>query len=150
MYGLGWGSSRLKKADRGQIRIIEAFLAVLIIFSAFAVSADLTGSRSATKSESLASIGLHSLMKLDQDGRLGMYITDGDFTALREALDLILPAGICFNLTVYDEQMQRLNTDVITNGGFNSQEVAFVEYICASQSATLRCYVIHVNLGMAT
>lgn len=88
-------------------------------------------------------------MKLDEDGSLGGYIINQDFTALRESLGLVLPAGVCFNLTVYDEQMQQVNTDVITNGGFSSQDVAFAEYVCASQNATFHCYVIHLFLAVA-
>jgi hypothetical protein len=140
----------LKKANQGQIRIIEAFFATLIIFSAFAVSADLKEFRNAVKSEDLAYIGLHSLMKLDQDGSLGKYLSSGNFKALQEALDLVLPAGTCFNVTVYDEQMHQVNTEAITNGSFNSQEVVFVEYVCAVQSLTFHCYTIHLNLAMTT
>jgi hypothetical protein len=68
---------------------------------------------------------------------------------LREALKLVLPAGVCFNLTVYNEQIQQINTEIIANGGFNNQEVAFIEYLCASQGSMLRCYIIHMYLAVA-
>jgi hypothetical protein len=35
----------MKAANKGQIRIIEAFFAMLVVFSAFAVSANLTITR---------------------------------------------------------------------------------------------------------
>jgi len=140
----------MKSQNKGQIRIIEAFLAVLIIFSSFAVSANLTVTQNTTKHDDLASVGLQALMKLDSDGSLGGYIDDGNWTALRAALNLVLSAGVCFNLTVYNEQMQQVNTAVISNGGFSSQEISFVEYVCASRGVVFRCYIIHLQLAVAT
>ena len=139
----------MKNENRGQIRIIEAFLAVLIIFSSFAISANLTVTQTVTNHDNLASTGLLALVKLDSDGSLGKYIEDRDWAALRDALNLILPAGIAFNLTVYDGQMQQVNTDVISNCGFSSEDIAFVEYVCASQGSNFHCYMIHLYLAVA-
>lgn len=139
----------MKGKNRGQIRIIEAFLAVLIIFSSFAVSANLTITQNATKRDDLASVGLQALMALDSDGSLGEYILNGNWTALRNSLNLALPVGVSFNLTVYDSQMQQVNTVVISNSAFGSQEIAFVEYVCASRHPIFRCYIIHLYLAVA-
>ncbi|MDH7478209.1 MAG: hypothetical protein QHH17_07505 [Candidatus Bathyarchaeota archaeon] len=138
----------MKAHNKGQIRIVEAFLCVLIIFSAFTISANLTITQNGTKNDDLRTVGLQALIMLDSDGSLGKYIEEGNWTSLREALSLLLPAGVCFNLTVYDDQMQRLNTDVISNGSFGSQQIAFVEYVCASQNAVFRCYIIHLLLAV--
>lgn len=140
----------MKAHNKGQIRIVEAFLSVLIIFSAFTISANLTITRNGTKNDDLANVGLQALMVLDSDGSLGKYIEDGNWNGLREAFSLLLPTGVCFNLTVYDDQMQQVNTDVISNGGFGSQQITFVEYVCASQDAVFRCYIIHLLLAVAT
>lgn len=140
----------MKDQNKGQIRIIEAFLAALIIFSSFAVSANLTVTQNKTKRNNLALIGLQTLIKLDSGGSLSRYIDDGSWTALQHALNLALPAGVSFNLTVYDEQMQQVNTAVISNGAFSSQDVAFVEYVCASRSLIFHCYIIHLYLTVAT
>ena len=139
----------MRNQNKGQIRIIEAFLAVLIIFSSFAVSANLTVSRNVTKSNNLASVGLQALLNLDLDESLGKYIDDGDWSSLRDALNLALPAGISFNLTVYDTQMQQVNNAAISNGAFSSQEIAFVEYVCASRCLVFRCYKLHLYLAVA-
>jgi hypothetical protein len=140
----------MKNGDRGQIRIIEAFLAVLVIFSAFAVSTNLTMMQSTTRNDDLASVGFQALMKLDSDGSLGKYVTDGNWTLLRDALGTVLPAGVCFNLTVYNDQMQQANNETISNGGFSSQQVAFVEYLCTTQDTDFQCYILHLNLAVAT
>ena len=136
--------------NRGQIRIIEAFLAVFIIFSSLAVSANLTVTQNKTKRDDLASVGLQALMKLDSDGSLGNYIHCGAWASLRDALNIILPSGVSFNLTVHNKQMQQVNNAVISNGAFNSQEITFVEYICASQGSIFHCYIIHLYLAVAT
>lgn len=139
----------MNRQNKGQIRIIEAFLAVLIVFSSFAVFASLTATRNITKHDDLTTVGLQALLKLDSDGTLGKFIDDGNWSLLRDILNLVLPAGLSFNLTVYDDQMQQVNTDTISNGAFNSQDIAFVEYVCVSQNPVFHCYKIHLCLAVA-
>jgi len=138
----------MNNQNKGQIRIIEAFLAVLIIFSSLAVSANLTVTQNETKSGSLTSVGLQVLTRLDSSGSLGKQIDHRNWTALRDSLTILLPAGISFNLTVYNEQMQQVNDAIISNGAFHSQEIAFVEYVCATQGSTFHCYIIHLHLAV--
>lgn len=140
----------MKSQNKGQIRIIEAFLAVLVIFSSFAVSSNLTMTQRSGRSENLVSIGFGTLAKLDSDGSLGSHIRNRNWTALRSAVDIVLPAGICFNLTVYDEQMQQVNNATISNGAFSSQQIAFVEYLCATRESDFRCYILHLHLAVAS
>jgi len=138
----------VKNQKRGQIRIIEAFLAVLIVFSSLAISASLTTERKTTESSDLASIGLQALMKLDSDGSLSDYIETGNWSGLRETLNLLLPEGVSFNLTVYDGDMQQINNEAITNGNLDSQEVASVKYVCVSQNPNFKYYVIYLRLAV--
>ena len=139
----------MRRENRGQIRITEAFLAVIIIFSSFTISANLTMTQNATRRDDLAAVGFQSLMKLDSDGSLNKYIDSRNWTELREAVNLVLPAGLSFNLTVYDEQMQQINADVISNGEFGSQDIAFVEYVCSSRNTNFHCYLLHLRLAVA-
>ncbi len=139
----------MRSQNTGQIRIIEAFLAVLIIFTSFTIASNLTVRPNIKKSEDLASIGFQALIKLDSDGTLGKLIDHKNWTAIRDAFDIVLPTGICFNLTVYDDEMHQINDSVISNGSFSSQEIAFVEYVCASQSTVFRCYIVCLQLAVA-
>ena len=139
----------MRAANRGQIRIIEAFFAMLIVFSAFAVSTNLSITRNSVNHADLESVGLSSLIKLDQEGALSYNLDQRNFSSIREALNLVLPTGVLFNLSVYDRNLQLLNEQAITNGGFSSEEVVSVEYLCASQDAVYRCYIIHLQLAMA-
>jgi len=138
----------MRNENAGQIRIIEAVFAVFVIFSAFAVTANLPAAQNTSRTNDLSSVGLQVLVKLDSDGSLGRNLDQENWTVLRESLNLALPAGISFNMTAYDEQMHEVNTAVISNGGFGSQEVSFTEYICASRGLTLKCYVIHLCLAV--
>jgi hypothetical protein len=97
---------------------------------------------------SLSEVGFQALLKLDSDGRLSKYIVEEDWTGLRDTLNLVLPTGAAFNLTVYNRQMQQINTEIVSNGNIGSQNVAFTEYICASQSLTFQCYIIHLYLAV--
>ena len=138
----------MKNQKRGQIRIIEAFLAVLIVFSSLAISTSLTTERKTTESSDLASIGLQVLMKLDSDGSLSDYIESRNWSGLRETLSLLLPEGVSFNLTVYDGDMQQINNEATTNRNLDSQEVASVKYVCVSQNPNFKYYVIYLHLAV--
>ncbi|MEM3694922.1 MAG: hypothetical protein QXJ11_03065 [Candidatus Bathyarchaeia archaeon] len=138
----------MRRANKGQIRIIEAFLAVIIVFSAFAVSGNLPQNQKVTRKEDLVSVGLNALLQLDSDGFLGRCIDNAEWSRLREALGLLLPSGVAFNLTVYNGTMQKVNSETIANSGLNSQKTTFVEYICASQNVTFHCYILHLYLAV--
>lgn len=140
----------MKGKNSGVVRVIEAFLAIFIIFSSLTISASLTVTQKDSSNDELATVGLQALSKLDSDGSLGTYIGNEDWTGLRNALNLVLPVGVSFNLTVYNEQMQQVNAVVISNGNFGSQNVAFIEYVCAAQSSSFHCYIIHLHLAVVT
>lgn len=140
----------MRNGNAGQIRIIEAVFAVFVIYSAFAVTANLPISQSNSRNDNLASLGLQTLTELDSDGSLGKYIDQGNWTALQEDLSLALPTGVSFNLTIYDERMCEINTAVIGNGSFGNQEMAFTEYVCTSRSPAFRCYLIRLYLAVTT
>ena len=139
----------MKGQNKGQIRIIEAFLAVLIIFSSLAISANITARQNASGSDDLAYVGLQVLLKLDYDGSLSRYLDNRDWNGLRDCLNLLLPTGVSFNLTVYDGEMRQVNDEVVSNGVFSSPEIAFVKYVCVSQNQSFRCYVVYLYLAVA-
>lgn len=132
---------------RGQIRIVEAFLAVLVIFSAFAVSANYTVPQASSAHDDLSDTGVRVLAALDRVGDLGRLIDDANCTGLRETLSLLLPPAVSFNMTVYDSQMRPVNTEIISNGGFGSQTIVYAEYVCASTKLSFHIYVIHLWLA---
>ena len=136
--------------NRGQIRIIEAFLAALILFSSLAISANMSVTMNNSDQENMSSVGLQALIALDSDGSLGRYVDAKDWSTLRETVDLALQTGITFNLTVYDSGMQQINDEIISNGGFSSDDLGFVEYVCVGYEGSFSCYIIHLYLAVAS
>jgi hypothetical protein len=133
--------------QKGQIRIIESFLAIAVIFSAVLVSVTFPSSLDFSKQKTLASLGMEALIKLDTDGTLGNLILQRDWTGLKTALDIHLPVGVSFNLTVFDEEGNAVNTEVVQNSNLLGQEVVSVNYICATTSPAVEFFAIRLLLA---
>ena len=135
------------KNNRGQIRVIEAFLSAVIIFSAFAICSALPPPSNGGNQKTLAAQGMQALVQLDGDGTLGKMIEQYNWTALSDSLQLLLPIGISYNLTVYDKHMQQINRVPISNGNLVGNVVA-VEYLCASQNLQYHSYRLRLQLAV--
>lgn len=133
--------------NRGQINIIEAFLAIAIIFSAVVISSVIfPSSPDLMKPKSLADFGQEALIKLDTNGELGKLIAYGNWTAIKQSLDILLPIDVSFNLAVYDEDLNKLNSQAIQNANLG-HEVVLVDYVCASQNTTVQFFILRLQLG---
>jgi len=137
----------MARRNKGQIRVLEAFLSAFIIFSALAISSALSPPSHVDDQQTLATQGMQTLIQLDSDGTLGNMISQGNWTALSSALQLLLPLGISYNLTVYDGNMHQINSTPITNGNLVGN-VAAVEYLCASQSLKYHSYTLRLQLAV--
>ncbi len=134
--------------SKGQINIIEAFLAITIIFSALAISSvTFPSSPDLMKAKSLADFGEEALIKLDLDGELGKLISNGNWTVIKQSLDILLPIGVSFNLTVYDEDLNKINSQVMQNANLLGHEAVLVQYACASQSTNVQFFILRLQLG---
>ena len=72
---------KIQKCRKGQIRILEAFFAALLIFSAlFLIPAPST--MDDEHLDSLRKIGINALLQLDSDGSLSRLIENGDWLSL--------------------------------------------------------------------
>jgi len=133
---------------KGQIRIIEAFLAIAVIFSALIfTTVTFPSSPNLTKQKSLASLGMQALIKLDVNGTLGKLIAQENWTAIKQSLDISLPIGVSFNLTIYDENLSQINSQVIQNTNLLGRETVSVQYICAGQSQNIQFFVLRLQLA---
>jgi len=134
--------------SKGQINIIEAFLAITIIFSALAISSvTFPSSPDLMKAKSLADFGEEALIQLDLDGELGKLIANGNWTVIKQSLDILLPIGVSFNLTVYDEDLNKINSQVMQNANLLGHEAVLVQYACASQSTNVQFFILRLQLG---
>ncbi|MFB0567629.1 MAG: hypothetical protein ACETVM_03490 [Candidatus Bathyarchaeia archaeon] len=133
---------------KGQIRIIEAFLAIAVIFSALIfTTVTFPSSPNLAKQKSLASVGMQALIKLDLNGTLGKLIAQENWTDIKQSLDISLPIGVSFNLTIYDENLSPINSQVIQNTNLLGRETVSVQYICASQSQNIQFFVLRLQLA---
>ena len=139
---------RIQKCRKGQIRILEAFFAALLIFSSlFLISAPSTTNND--ESNSLYTVGINALLQIDSDGSLSKLIKNKDWDALRDILRQMLPSGLWFNLTILDGQGNQLNDVVISNGGQVSDTIVSVEYLCAASNPSYSIYILHLQLARA-
>jgi hypothetical protein len=132
---------------KGQIRMIEAFLAVLVILSASVFSITLSPTASSDDEKLLAALGMQVLMELDNNGTLGKFIDERNWTAVRESLEILLPVGVSYNVTIYDDAMSQISDSTISNG-LKGQKIVSVEYLCASQSSEVSFYLVRLQLAL--
>jgi len=131
--------------SRGQIRVLESILAVTIIFSALL----LTNFRYEAYDEGLDDlyyIGLNALSELDKHGELGYLIEKGMWSDLSKRIQLLLPFGIFYNITVYDENGQRIHASPIIVNSVMGRNVVSIEYLVVSRE-NRHFYVIKLQLA---
>jgi hypothetical protein len=134
---------------RGQIRLIEAFFASLLILSTLALVPS-RGGVEKTHYSTLQSVGEQALVSLDSNGMLSTLIEDSDWTTLRDCAQSLLPVSLWFNLTVFDENMSVLNDVAVSNGGSVSEEIVAVNYVCAASGGNYAVYIVRLQLAEAS
>jgi hypothetical protein len=135
--------------NKGQMRTIEAFLAILLMFSAFALTTLVTPAATSTNNNDLATVGTQALISMDNNGELGKLIDERNWAAIADVLNVLLPVGMSYNLTVYDENLQPLNNVTISNGIISDQNMVSVQYPCVSQSPQGNLYLLRLQLATA-
>jgi hypothetical protein len=137
----------LRKDNRGQVRIIEAFLSSMLILACLTLIPAQT-TNTTTSDSVLLSKAQNAMLSLDSDGHLGSLIDSHDWTTLKECLDSAMPLTLWYNLTVYDANNACLNDYAICSSGAVSNEVVSYTYICASPSSTYAIYVLQLQLAV--
>ena len=133
--------------QKGEIRIIEAFLAVAVMFVALLIPITWPSSPDLTQSKDLANIGTQALITLDINGTLGNLIAQKNWTSIKQSLDILLPLGVSFNLTIYDENLRTVNDQTIQNSNLLGSEVVSVQYACASQNLDVKTYILRMQMA---
>jgi len=129
---------------RGQMRVIEAIMAILIVVVAV-VFVDLfavTPVSPRYESGELEKVGFNVLRDLDEEGLLARFVCNASSVAwanLTSALAASLPTDVYFNLTVYDLTGVVVNSQSISYGASrvfsDSAYVASVTYVVPGYSA---------------
>jgi hypothetical protein len=137
---------KLLNDNKGQIRIIEAFFASVLILSSLALIPSETHVVN-SNTQVLRSTATNVLTSLDSDGFLSKLIENSNWTTLRKCVESILSPSIWFNLTVFNDNMQKLNDIQICSGNPVGQTIVSTEYLCASVSRDYTIYIIRLQLS---
>jgi len=137
---------RLLKDNRGQIRIIEAFFASILLLSSLTlIPATQNNSNDSTI---LASTAHNVLMSLDRNGYLSSLVSNQSWMNLKSSIQSSLSPMVWFNLTVFDENMTCINDIPICSGSAVSDRIVAVDYVCASASSNYAVYIIRLQLAL--
>jgi hypothetical protein len=137
---------RFLTAKRGQIRVIEAFFASVLLLSALAMipSESQVGS---SDDEILHSVAQRTLITLDSDGALSALIENRSWNTLRESVQSLVSPAIWFNLTIFDENMNLINQVQISSGSPINKDIVAADYVCASSGSNYGIYVVRLQLA---
>jgi hypothetical protein len=137
---------RFRRDRRGQIRIIEAFFASMLMLSMLAMIPALQTNTLPARG-GLSTEPLKVLTSLDGNGHLTTLVDQHNWTALRDCFEAVISPVVWFNVTVFDHNMTPLNTAAISNGGPASERIESAEYICTSLSADFAVYIVRLQLA---
>jgi len=138
---------RLLKDNRGQVRIIEAFLASMLILACLTLIPPQETS-STSHEEALLARAQNVLVTLDNNCYIGRLISDRNWEALRECLESAMPITVWFNLTIYDANNNILNDYAICSSGAVSNEVVSFTYVCAAPTRNYAVYVLQLQMAV--
>jgi len=137
---------RLLKNKKGQVRVIEAFFASMLILSCLALIPTQASPKSSALN--LAWKAQNVLLTLDSNGHLANLVDNHYWTKLGKCIESSLPLTTWFNLTVFDKNLNILNDFSISNGGSINDRIISVDYVCVSQSSTFKVYVLQLQLSV--
>ena len=137
---------RLISNKKGQVRVIEAFFASVLLLSCLTLIPAQTTPKNSNSDLSWKAQNV--LLTLDSDGHLASLVDNHDWAALRAGVESALPLTTWFNLTVYDRDMNVLNPFPISNGGAVNDRIVSVDYVCVSQNSTFAVYVLQLQLAV--
>ena len=137
---------RLLEDKKGQIRTIEAFFASILLLSSLTLI-PMVQKQSNDTTENLSSAAYNILMSLDSDGQLASLIGNGSWVTLKSRVQSSLSPMVWFNLTVFDENMNRVNDFPVTSGSTVNDRIAAVDYVCAGTSNNYAVYIVRLQLA---
>jgi len=123
------------KGSKGQMRVVEAILASIMVMTAIVFLYLFAASPSSSTYETgdLEKIGHNVLHDIDEQRLLARYVYNSEWANLTAALMVSLPTDVYFNLTIYDVNGNALNPVSISYGSAQifttSKAVASVTYI---------------------
>jgi hypothetical protein len=140
---------RLLKDKKGQVRVIEAFFASILLLSVLTLVPTQSNIRNQNE-PNLSSTAQQVLLTLENNGYLSKLIENGSWTQIRQCLLSALPPTVWFNLTVFDENNTVVNDIPISSGNSTNEETYSFDYLCVSQGPTYSIYLIRLQLAVVS
>jgi hypothetical protein len=140
---------RLLKDNKGQIRVIEAFFASILLLSVLTLIPSGSNIKD-TGDQGLISMGQRVLLTLDNNGYLSRLIENSSWTTLRKCIQSSFSPTVWFNLMVFNENDTAMNDIPISNGSPINSKIVSLDYICASQSQNYGIYIIRLQLSVVS
>jgi len=137
---------RLIQNKRGQVRVIEAFFAALLMLSSLTLIPTVQHFSQGSDS-ALSSRARNLLVSLDSNGHLAELIDQRNWTALQCSVEALVSPAVWFNMTVYDENNLQSNNMLICSGSAISDHIEVADYLCASASGTYAVYTVRLQLA---
>jgi hypothetical protein len=137
---------RLLEDKKGQIRTIEAFFASILLLSSLTLI-PMVQEHSSNATEKLSSTAHNILLSLDSDGQLAGLIGNESWMTLKSCVQSSISPMVWFNVTVFNENMARINDVPITSGSAVNDRIAAVDYVCASTSGNYAVYLVRLQLA---
>jgi hypothetical protein len=135
---------RIFRDKRGQARLIEAFLATLLLVGCIAI---LPSYFKTNQPHDLTSVGQEMIASLNNNGQLARLIDAQNWPALKSCVEAAIPLTLWYNLTVFDETMNPLNPLLLCSSGAVSDNIGSTDYIIASPNSTFTLYVLRIQLS---
>jgi hypothetical protein len=137
---------RLAKNQSGQVRIIEALFASMLLLSSLALIPSKIESGNSNEQE-LSSRALEILVALDSNGYLSRLVENRSWNVMTECLERCLSPATWFNMSVCDNAGHCLNDIQITNGSPINERIYSADYICVSQNGNFGIYIIRLQIA---
>jgi len=124
-----------KKSLKGQMRVIEAIMASLIVIAAVVFLYVFAAAPSSPPQEAseLEKIGHNVLHDIDEQRLLARYIYNAEWTNLTAALLVSVPTNVYFNVSIYDINGRPISHPLMQYGNqqffTTSKATASVSYI---------------------
>ena len=135
---------KLLTNNKAQIRVIEAFLASLLLTGCIAIIPIYTNF---TTPQNLSSEARNILTSLDSKGELAILIDNNNWQGLKDTIDSAIPLTLWYNLTIFDENKNILNPFPISSSGIISDNMNSVEYLSVSPNSQFRIYILRLQIS---
>ncbi|MCX8150830.1 MAG: hypothetical protein N3D85_04955 [Candidatus Bathyarchaeota archaeon] len=140
---------RLIKNTKGQIRVIEAFFAAVLLLSSLTIipMTQKVPSYPNEETDVLSSVAYRTLVSLDAEGEIGELVANRNWSAIKTLLQSCLSPVLWFNVTIFDQNFACLNDQLICSGGLISDRIYAADYVCTRTNATYAVYVMRLQLA---